>query len=85
MHHSDVNFSRWFGFPATDGADHALANIKERLQAELASRLPSIALDVEKSIDFSNGEKILIEGISKAIADRSARLQRIFEHNMDSR
>ncbi len=52
---------------------------------ELASRLPSIALDVEKSIDFSNEEKILVEGILKTIADRSARLQRIFEHNKDSR
>ena len=52
---------------------------------ELASRLPSIALDVEKSINFSNEEKILVEGILKTIADRSARLQRIFEHNKDSR
>ena len=52
---------------------------------ELASRLPSIALDVEKSMDFSNEEKILVEEISKAIADRSARLQRIFENNKNSR
>ena len=52
---------------------------------ELASRLPSIALDVEKSINFSNEEKILVEGILKTIADRSARLQRIFENNKDSR
>ena len=52
---------------------------------ELASRLPSIALDVEKSINFSNEEKILVEGILKTIADRSARLPRIFEHNKDSR
>ena len=52
---------------------------------ELASRLPSLALDVEKSINFSNEEKILVEGILKTIADRSARLQRIFEHNKDSR
>ena len=52
---------------------------------ELASRLPSIALDVEKSLDFLNEEKILVEGISKVIADRSARLRRIFENNKDSR
>ena len=52
---------------------------------ELASRLPSIALGVEKSMDFSNEEKILVEEISKAIADRSARLQRIFENNKNSR
>ena len=52
---------------------------------ELASRLPSMALDVEKSINFSNEEKILVEGIFKTITDRSARLKRIFEHNKESR
>ncbi len=50
---------------------------------ELASRLPSQALDLEKSLDLSNEEKRLVEGISKVIADRSARLRRIFENNKD--
>ncbi len=47
---------------------------------ELASRLPSQALDLEKSLDRSNEEKRSVEEISGVVADRSARLKRIFEN-----